>query len=123
MEKNLLLFSLFGVLGILLACGSGEDDTTQNITAGDNSVIVSDNSGSTIVEVNTSSDEAVGGVQDAIEECCPQFIGLTDDDCIIQNYPGLPDDLCRLEPDEDGNPVPRPLRAFVVEGEVQGYWE
>ena len=128
--KVFFLLLLIAVIG----CGEGEGggSTVSSIIAGDNSVIVSDNNGNTSVEVVAAEDssEASGQVGDAIEECCPFFIGLADDDCIIQNYPGLPDDLCRGEPNEDGSPTPRPLGSVPLlragigdDGKVYGYWE
>lgn len=119
MKYSILLCSL-----ILFACAPEGDDKNSNptITADGGAIVVANNDNS-FIHVTPADSESADSVDAAIKECCPLFIGLSDDDCIIQNYPTLPDDLCRAEPDEEGNPVARPLRAYTDEnGVTHGEW-
>lgn len=98
--RNFMNLILMLILVLCVACAGedGESPVTQVVT--DNGILVTGQDVS--VTVTPADSEAGDSVAEAIEMCCPYRPGLADDDCIISNFPELPDDLCRRnDPESD----------------------
>jgi len=98
------------VIALLLAsCGAEDGDSSPTQVVDNGGIVIEDSEDVTVI-VSDSEDDGEDA-RETIEACCEQFVGLTDDDCLREA--GYPDDLCRGEPDENGNPTPRNLNLQV----------